>query len=350
MSTALSTPTPATSHAAAGDAPERAPRDRSIDTVAGALIVLVVFGHAIEPLEGRVSEAVLQWLFLFHMPAFVFLTGYVTRWSTHISLRSLATRLLFPLAVFTVIHVALAAALTAESPALTPLTPPWTLWYLAAVFAWRVAAPWLSRLPAAVTVTTCAALLVGTLDVVGSTLALALSRIVAFAPFFVAGLLWRDAWWARLRTRPVRIAAAIALAGALVWSWVSSPTFDRSVLFLTDSYQVFGLTNAAGIVQRAAVLALGGALALALLSFSGPQSRRLAVIGAATLPVYLLHPLLLYPAHLHGYPEALSGPVMLPVLALASALFAWAVTQPRVVAWTRPLMDLRWWRDRARSR
>ena len=340
--------TPVSSRPSARGESKRAPRDRSIDSAAGVLIILVVLGHAIEPLEGRIAETVLQWLFLFHMPAFVFLSGYVTRWSTHTSVRTLATRLLFPLAVFSLIHMALAAALTAQRPELNPLTPPWTLWYLLAIFAWRLAAPWLTRLPAAVTVTTCAALLIGTLDWVGSTLSL--SRIVAFAPFFVAGLLWRDAWWEQLRTRAVRIAAAIALAGALVWSWASSPTFDRGILFLSDSYQVFGLTNAAGIVQRAAILAIGGLLALALLSFSGPTSRRLAAIGAATLPVYLLHPLLLYPAHLDGYPAALSGPVMLPVLALASALFAWAVTQPRVVAWTRPLTDLRWWTDRSRER
>ena len=346
MSTAVVSPTSAyrTERADA----TRAPRDRSIDSAAGVLIILVVIGHAIEPLQGRIAESVLQWLFLFHMPAFVFLSGYVTRWSTRTSLRHLATRLLFPLAVFSLIHVLLAAALTAQRPELNPLTPPWTLWYLLAIFAWRLAAPWLSRLPAAVTVTTCAALLVGTVDWVGSPLSL--SRIVAFAPFFVAGLLWRDAWWDRLRTRPVRIASGIALAGALAWCWSSSPTFDRGILFLSDSYQVFGLTNAAGIVQRAAILAVGGLLAMALLSFSGLTSRRLAAIGAATLPVYLLHPILLYPAHLDGYPAALSGPAMLPVIAVAAALFAWAVTQPRVVAWTRPLTDLRWWTDRRRTR
>lgn len=346
MSTAVVTPASTRRTARVGS--QRAPRDRSIDTAAGALIILVVFGHAIEPLEGRLAESVLQWLFLFHMPAFVFLSGYVTRWASDTSMRTLATRLLFPLAVFSVIHMVLAAALTAQRPELNPLTPPWTLWYLLAIFAWRLAAPWLTRLPAAVTVTTCAALLVGALDWVGSTLSV--SRIVAFAPFFVAGLLWRQQWWERLRARPVRIAGGIALGAALVWSWASSPTFDRGILFLSDSYQVFGFTNAEGILVRAAVLAAGGVLTLALLSFTGAASGRLGAIGALTLPVYLLHPLLLYPAHLDGYPDALSGAVMLPVLALASALFAWAVTRPRVVAWTRPLTELGWWTERWRAR
>ncbi|WP_084104980.1 acyltransferase family protein [Demequina sp. NBRC 110056] len=319
-------------------------RDRSVDTVAGALIILVVLGHAIEPLEGRLSEALLQWIFLFHMPAFVFLSGYLTGWSSHLSARELAIRLLFPFAVFEVLHLALAAAFSPEPVGISPLTPAWTLWYLVALFAWRLCAPWIARIPAAVTITACAALLAGTVDAVGQELSL--SRIVGFLPFFAAGLLWKDAWWSRLRSRSVRIGGVIALGGAFAWAWTSQATVNRELFFLSGSYEDLGLTNAAGIVQRAGVLVVGGLLTLAVLSLSGRASRTLAGIGAATLPVYLLHPLVLYPSHERGFPAGVPEALLLPALVVGSVAFAWLASRPRTVAAIRPLTDLRWWRGR----
>lgn len=319
-------------------------RDRSIDTVVGALAVLVVVGHAIEPLESRAADALQQWIYLFHMPAFVFLSGYLTRWSSRASVGSLAARLLAPLVAFEVLHL-LARVAVGDGLALSPLIPAWTLWYLLALFVWRVCAPWLARIPAPVTVTACAALVVGAVDVVGAELSL--SRIVAFAPFFVAGLTWDDARWARLRTRRWRVAAVVALSAAAAWAWALGSSVPREAFFLSTSYGDMEITTAAGIVQRAGVLAAGAVLTLAVLALSGPVQRTLAAIGVASLPVYLLHPLVLYPSHVHGFPAWLDPTVALVVLVAGSAGFAWAVSRPAVVAATRPLMDLRWWRDRA---
>ncbi|WP_084038331.1 acyltransferase family protein [Demequina sp. NBRC 110053] len=323
-------------------------RDLSLDTMAGVLIILVVIGHAIEPLEGRMSEALLQWIFLFHMPAFVFLSGYLTRWASTTSARALAERLLFPFVVFELLHFALASIVSPDPTGISPLTPAWTLWYLVALFVWRLGAPWISRIPAAVTLAACAALLAGTVDVIGEELSL--SRIIGFLPFFAAGLLWQDEWWDRVRTPGMRAAAALSFVVAFAWSWSSHADVDRSALFLSSSYGDLGVIDAAGIAQRAGVLAVGGLLTVALMAFSGPVSGRLASVGAATLSVYLLHPLVLMPSHERGFPEGWSEAVLLPALIVGSITFAWLASRPRVVAATRPLMDLRWWRERLGQR
>ncbi|MFW2513064.1 acyltransferase family protein [Demequina sp. SO4-13] len=331
--------------------PDRTPaskRDAGIDTAAGILIVLVVFGHAIEPLEGHLAETVLQWVFLFHMPAFVFVSGYVTRYSTRWSPRDLVLRLLLPYVIFSLLHAAWRAVLTDGGFTLSLLTPAWTLWYLMALLVWRIAAPALQKIPvaAAVGLAVAGSLLIGMVGWVGSELSL--SRIVAFLPFFVAGLTWRDSWWPELRRTGVRVAAATALAVAFAWSWRTQEDLNRSTLFLSSGYEDLGVWEPLGLAQRALVLAIGGALTVSVLSLTGLAKPWLASVGAATLPVYLLHPLVLYPSRVHGLPDVMPEAAWLGVLAVGALGFAWLVTRGTAIRLSRPLMDARWWERRVR--
>ncbi len=308
--------------------------------------MLVVFGHAIEPLSGQYAETLAQWIFMFHMPAFVFVSGYVTRYSTRWAPGRTVAKLAFPYAVFTVIHAALTSALTGDAFSASFLTPSWTLWYLVALAAWRLSAPLLRSSWWVVPGLALAGVLLGTVAGVGRELSL--ERIICFAPFFAAGLLWEDRWWQRLRTGPMRLAAVTLLGLALVWSWLSEETVIRSIFFMSESYEDIGQYNAEGMLQRGGVLVAGAVLTLAVLSLSGGTNRILASIGAATLPVYLLHPLVLYPAHLDDYRIGWSESVMIVVLIAFSVVFSWAASRPIVVKATRPLMDYAFWKELVR--
>ncbi|WP_062069780.1 acyltransferase family protein [Demequina sediminicola] len=335
--------TASTSHTAGV---RRTERDRSVDSLAGVLIILVVFSHAIEPLEGQFAETAAQWLFMFHMPAFVFVSGYVTRYSSRWAPGRTFLKLAFPYVVFTLAQAVFNAALTGEPLSVSFLTPSWTLWYLVALGAWRLSAPLLRSSWWVVPGLAIAGVALGTVGMVGQELSV--ERIVCFAPFFAAGLMWRDSWWPRIRAARMRVLAVAALAGALVWSWFSEDTVIRSIFFLSESYADIGQTNGEGMAQRAAVLVAGAVLTLAILALSGGSNTVVASIGAATLPVYLLHPLVLYPAHLDGYgvdwPESL---MLLGLMAFAAG-FSYVVSRPAVVRATRPLMDYMFWRDLVR--
>lgn len=319
-------------------------RDASLDTLVGVLIVLVVVGHAIQPVGGALGETVLQWLFMFHMPAFVFLSGYLTRMSTQWSPSRIVTRLLFPYLIAQIAHAAVDATINGASFTVTLLTPAWTTWYLLALCGWRLAAPLLGRstwmLPASVI----AALAVGLVPWIGTQLSL--SRMMAFAPFFVAGLLMPDHWWERLRTPPMRVLGGALLAAALVASVFTHEAVTRTVFFLRDDYETLGVNGLTGIVHRTAVLAIGAVLIVAVIAVTGWSHHLLARIGRASLVVYLLHPLALSPMRGRGYPDVLPDATWVVLLAIASVVFAAVVSSPAVVRAVRPAMDLGWWTRR----
>ena len=52
-------------------------RDAYFDNVKGILILLVVIGHLIEPfyLKSKFVESLYTFIYTFHMPAFIFLSG-----------------------------------------------------------------------------------------------------------------------------------------------------------------------------------------------------------------------------------------------------------------------------------
>lgn len=317
-----------------------------MDSAAGILICLVVFGHAIAPLDSRVVETVEQWLYMFHMPAFVFVSGYLTRYSRTWSPLRLVLRLGFPYVVFSVIHALELAALTGEPVSVTLLSPEWTLWYLLALLAWRLAAPLLRVDQWMVIVTVLVALIAGVFPILDTTLSA--QRIFGFAPFFTLGLVWKDQWWRYVRNWPVRFAALAAFAGAFVWSWFTEDEVSRRIFFLHVGYEDLGHPEWYGMIVRFLVITVGGLLALGLLSWMSSSYKLMTGIGAATLPVYLLHPLFLYPGREDGYHFPFDDTMALVVLALASCLFAYVFSRPFMVALVRPFMDYTFWRDLGR--
>ncbi|MFN3866787.1 MAG: acyltransferase family protein [Demequina sp.] len=316
-------------------------RDRSIDTAVGLLILLVVFSHAIGPLTGRPAEAITQWLFMFHMPAFVFLSGYLTRRSSAWSPRRIAARLLLPFAVFQLLHVAAASLVAGELELPTPLVPAWTTWYLLSLCVWRLAAPWLARAPHLVPLSVAASIAAGGVAIIGPQLSL--GRTLGFLPFFALGLVWRDEWFARLRTPAVRSGAAALFACALAAAFATEPGLNRGVFFLHEDYADLDYGTVHGAAVRAGVLATGGLLTLALMALTGWSSRMLAQMGTASLVIYLVHPFALYPYRDGGYSAAVPEAAWLVVIAAGTFGFAWLVSRAAVVRATRPLMDHRWW-------
>lgn len=323
-------------------------RDTSVDTAVGVLILLVVFSHAIGPLSGQPKEVLNQWLFMFHMPAFVFLSGYLTRRSSTWSPRQLVLRLLVPFAIFQVVHLIAEPLETGQFRVTNPLIAAWTTWYLLSLFFWRLASPWLKRIPALVPVTVAASLIAGLIPVIGQELSL--GRTLGFLPYFALGLVWRDEWFAQLRTAAGRVAGVTAFALAGVIAFLTEPHVSRTVYYFHEDYLDIDVAPAPGLVLRSGVLLGGLVLTVAFMSLTGWTAAWLARIGAVSLVVYLLHPIALYPIRRVGFSEAVPELAWLGIIAAGTVLFGWLVTLPALVRATRPLMDYRWWNERTSQR
>ena len=51
-------------------------RDEQIDSVKYWLIVLVIAGHVLEYSETTACVIAWKWIYIFHMPLFIFISGY----------------------------------------------------------------------------------------------------------------------------------------------------------------------------------------------------------------------------------------------------------------------------------
>lgn len=56
-------------------------REYLYDNIRGILILLVVLGHALEyfRLDNKVGEFIYVFIYLFHMPVFIFISGYFSK-------------------------------------------------------------------------------------------------------------------------------------------------------------------------------------------------------------------------------------------------------------------------------
>lgn len=155
------------------------------DNIKTILIFLVVFGHLLELTKG--CELLYLTIYSFHMPLFMFVTGYFARFDRkHILYHMVCPYLIFQvLYTYFDIYVLGSAKLT-----LTFVRPYWILWYLFAIIVYYLLIPFLdveSRkgkiliFGGAVVIT----LLSGYDGKLGYDFAAA--RICSFMPFFIAG-------------------------------------------------------------------------------------------------------------------------------------------------------------------
>ncbi|GAA3763714.1 fucose 4-O-acetylase-like acetyltransferase [Spinactinospora alkalitolerans] len=286
-------------------APKR--RDALLDNAKFLLIVLVVVGHVISPAtDTRLADAVYFWIYLFHMPAFVLISGYLSKSFDGGARRvdRLLTTVAAPYLIFWGIYALQSLTADRGLPD-TPLEPLWLTWFLAALFVWRLTVPIWRRirhpLPVAVLVSLAA-------GVVETGEAFGMSRILSLLPFFVLGLLLEPHHFDFLRQRWVRtwsvgvvlITAAMSYVYleqlSLEWVYWRESLLDRDVDVLPI-----------GISGRLVFMVLAASLTAALLSLTPRRTTWFTGLGTLTMYVFLLHGLPIRIAEQFGWYEFTEG-------------------------------------------
>ena len=112
-------------------------RDERIDSVKYCLIVVVIAGHVIEYSETMTSIIVWKWIYIFHMPLFIFISGYFSRKKDK-ELWPSIWKLLEPLIVFQTVAIITKLINGGETSLIDILTPWYVLWYLLSLIYWRL--------------------------------------------------------------------------------------------------------------------------------------------------------------------------------------------------------------------
>lgn len=265
-------------------------RDPLLDNAKFAAIVLVVVGHAWTQLRD-VSwvEPAYTFVYLFHVPVFVLLAGHLSRrfrW-TRRALYELAVALLIPYVLFETFYESLAAWAEGHAVHHNAVAPSWVMWFVVALFMWRISVPIWRRLGARLAIPL--AIAVSLWGGMSSNDDYAWSKTLSLLPFFVIGMFVRREQLDVVRTVSAKVAAlAVGTVTALACLlWASG--FQIGLIRWKYSYAELGYDPLAGSSLR--LVAIGAALVLAAAFFALVPGQRswYSAWGANTMYSYLLH-------------------------------------------------------------
>ena len=316
----------------AGSAPPKT-RDPWFDNAKMALVQLVVVGHAWTLLpKTPVQDQLYDFLYAWHIPAFVFVTGYLSRSFSYEPRRmwQLVRTVVVPYVVFETALALFRIHVGGERLADLFQDPHWPMWYLSALFFWRLLTPvfnGISRRSAvlalgiAVVVSLVAGVYAGdTLDT---------ARVLGLLPFFVLGLLATPERLERLRSPRVRAASVLFLLGVLVAAHWTDAVASTEWLYYRSQYGELDVGEARAALTRGVLLLVGTLGALAFLALVPRLSGWFTRMGAATLVVYLFHGFFIKGAEYAGYlgwadrHAVLSLPLTTAAAAVLALLLAW---------------------------
>jgi fucose 4-O-acetylase-like acetyltransferase len=308
------------------------------------LVAFVVVGHAwglLEKTQG--SHWAYDFLYLWHIPAFVFISGYLSKsfeWDRR-RMKNLLYTLLVPYLIFEPALYYYRVFVVGETePGTLWLQPHWTMWYLIVLLMWRLVTPilklhWLF-LPLSV--------VVSVLGGFWNTDLLMLPRFLGLLPFFVLGLHLKARHLAHLDDVWVRVAAVPALVGISVAALFTDAWAETAFLWYDAGYEDVGLDPVIAFQTRLTVMALGLVGAFSVLALVPRRSLGwFTAMGGATMVVYLFHGFVIKTVKALGWPafaeeHTTAGFILTTVGALALALLLASPPVRRVLEpFTNPL-------------
>ncbi|HEU5161209.1 MAG TPA: acyltransferase family protein [Streptosporangiaceae bacterium] len=303
-----SAPAPETDRPAAATA--AAGRDPYYDNVKFLAVVLVVLGHAWYSLaDSRLTAAAHLFVYTFHMPVFIVVAGFFSRRfaTTPSKVRRLAAGLGVPYLIFEAAYPLYAHIAHGDRFIWSPLSPYWIMWFLPALFVWRLSAPLWQQLRGPLVVAVAVSLASGAMRLPDQ----AATRILGFLPFFVIGLLLREEHVERLRTRPARVAATLVTIAAAVTAVLVAPRLNEEWFSYRAGYADLGVSAYAGIAMRMGTLICGLAMTAAFLSLTPRRRTWFTGLGGRSMYVYLLHGFFTFGATYAGWYAAADrlGPI-----------------------------------------
>lgn len=275
------------------------------DNIKGFLIFLVVLAHCMYDHQNKpVIEAIVKGIYLFHMPAFIFVSGFFGKSKRAYSEKSIFT-LLFAYFIFN--------SITGIILGWTEFfEPEYSYWYILALVIWRLASKYIPANRTSLIIAVICGVGIGYVPVITNDFAL--SRAIAFFPFYLAGLITPKE---RFETKPkMLVPGLIALIAAVGLGYLTIRVLNiQNEIMLMDAY-----FESSEVLSRISMFAVAAAAIVAILAFA-PQRKipLLTMFGRNSLPIFLIHRLitLVFSAAIAGYHTT--------IMVIASVLMSFAI-------------------------
>ena len=259
-------------------------RDERLDSVKYWLMILVIAGHVYSRSqfsESQVCTAIWKWIYMFHMPLFVFISGRFSHKKDKKSFQKSIWKILEPLIVFQFVMCVFDFVLNGSVALNRILTPWWVLWYLLSLTCWRLL---LQLLPSKIlnksgvvlVVTFCISLSAGFLPFGRF---LSVQRTLSFMPFFFMGYYMKE--------NNIFIPDRFRLLSLVFLSLtILVPLFTPNIL--GDLNQAEPYNGTTGLLSRVFVWIFSIPMSLAFLNLC-PNTAWVSKQGRFSLQYYIYH-------------------------------------------------------------
>ena len=250
------------------------------DNVKGILIILVVFAHLLEIVN--TNSILYKFIYLFHMPLFVFVSGYFAKFN----LKKIILNLLIP---YLIIQMICCVIMKSEIQFITPF---WILWYLFDLILWKCSCyflEWLTKkqLVFFMILMFLVSLMIGFDNQIGYVFSL--SRLFVFYPYFLLGFFVRRYSSMIEMNFQSKYAACIVLLLFVVGFYSIHSMIDAKWLYGSYSYESAHYS----FVLRLLNYLISYSLSLLLLILIPKKKSILSKIGEHSYFIYLAHILLI---------------------------------------------------------
>ena len=258
------------------------------DNSKGFLIFLVVFAHFLYDLQAQHewNTVIVNWIYMFHMPAFVFVSGYFSKSENSRSLRSI---LVLAMAYFLYTAGFIAFNLYNGIPNISLTYPYYSAWYVLALIIWRIVTPYIAKIRGILLILISFSVLSGFWSEFD--LKYTAVKVIVFYPFFMAGYLMQSKTVEKVQggVSSKRILSGFFwLCAATVFGIFAKKYLNISMQDLLPNYYVRqGLQPA---LARISILVVAGLCIISMLFIS--FEKRIPLLtnaGKNSLAIYLLH-------------------------------------------------------------
>lgn len=260
-------------------------RNYWLDNTKFFLIFLVVIGHFLEPLinNNKIINYVYNFIYVFHMPLFIFITGFFSKNINNSKKRILTYFILY------IIMQSIELLITNQK--FSMVNAEFALWYLQAIIAYNLILPIINKSNSKVVIilSLIIGLIIGFDDRAGHLASL--SRIFVMLPFFIMGYFTSEKQLYKLKNKKDIIFAILFLIILIIIIPIATDKIKNLSGLLQGKFSYNNMKmGAIGILYRLFWYIIAAITSFAILTII--PKRKLPCIskfGTRTLQVYCLH-------------------------------------------------------------
>ncbi|MFT4414093.1 acyltransferase family protein [Fredinandcohnia humi] len=318
-------------------------REYYFDNAKFILILLVVFGHFIQPFiqDNKLMMTLYQFVYSFHMPAFILVAGYFAKgFKKEGYIKKTAKKLLIPYLIFQLLYTIYYYFLyKGENLLFEIFNPQWSLWFLISMFCWNVMLYLFTKFSYkwSITISILIGIAIGYLPFIGNYLSL--SRTFVFFPLFLLGYYVKKEHFTILKRPAFQIGSWVLLFAILI-GYYFVPEFNTGWLLGSKSYEYLNQENIGGLI-RLAIYLISFLTTFAFFAIIPKKQYFFTSWGTHTFYVYLLHGFVIKYFRHSEWLDVIKETNSILLLALATLLLTFLLSSKLIRAISQPLIELR---------